>query len=100
MSDLEGPRFVPIIPYKRASKWNSTVYKQREPFTVTFDTRGMTAGYGVQHGDLASYSAVIMSTVIVRGEESVCFPPPAKKIQFRIVVRCIGDFHTVGGQFS
>ena len=70
------------------------MYKQREPFTVTFDT---IAGYGVQHGDLASCSAAIMNTVIVRGAEPVCFPPPARKIQFRIVVRDVGHFWKTSG---
>lgn len=76
------------------------MYKQHEPFTVTFDTWGTTAGSGVQHGDLASYSAVVMNTVIVRGEEPVCFPPPTKKIQFRIVVRHFEHFWNTGGQFA
>lgn len=73
------------------------MYKQREPFTVTFDTRGAMAGYGVQHEDLASYSAGIMSTVIIGGGEPVCFPPPCRKIQFRIVVRYIGHLGNPSG---
>ncbi|KAF9649655.1 hypothetical protein BDM02DRAFT_3113504 [Thelephora ganbajun] len=85
INDLRGPRVVPILPYKHASKWNTTMYRQHEPFTVTFDTRGMSAGYGVQHGDLSSYSAAIMNTVIVCGGEPVCFPTPSRKIQLRIV---------------
>ena len=68
------------------------MYKQSEPFTITFDTRGMPPGYGVQHVDLASYSAAIMSSAIIRGGEPVCFPTPNRKIQFRIVVRYAGHF--------
>lgn len=98
---IDGPTgagLVPIIPYKRASKWNSTVNKHHDPFVVNFDTRGMPEGYGVKHGDLTSYSLMIMNTVIVRGSDTVRFPP-GKKIQLRIVVSSTGNVQTVGGQF-
>lgn len=66
------------------------MYKQHEPFIVAFDTQGATAGRGVQHQHLSSYSVVTMNTVIVHGERIVCFPHPGRKIQFRIVVRDVG----------
>jgi hypothetical protein len=94
-----GARVVPIIPYKHSSKWNSTVGRHREPFVVTFDTRGMPEGYGVKHGDLTSYSLMIMNTVIVRGGDTVRFPTPGKKIQLRIVVSYTGSAQTLSGQF-
>jgi hypothetical protein len=86
-----GPRIVPILPYKHASKWNSAMYKHHEPFTVIFDTYGMSAGYGVKHGDFATRSAAVMSTIVVRGGDPVCFPTQ-RKIQFRIVVGSIRIF--------
>lgn len=92
IGEMGGPRVVPIIPYKHASKWNSTIYKQGDPFTVNFDTHGMPSGFGVKHGDLASYSASIMNTVIVRGGDPVFFPARGKRIQFRIVVGFIANF--------
>ena len=76
------------------------MYKQREPFTVTFDTCGAMAGYGVRHEDLVSYSPWIMNTVIIRGGEPVCFPPPCRKIQFRIVVRYIRHLGNSSGPFD
>jgi len=85
----EGPRHIPVLLYKHASKWNSTIYKHSEPFTVAFDTHGTLPGYGVHHGELASYSAALMSSTIVCGGELVDFPNPNRKIQFRIVVRRI-----------
>jgi len=97
LDELVGPIKIPIIQYKHASKWNAAIYKQSDPFTVTFDTRGMT-GCGVQYRDLTLRSAAIMNAVIVCGGEPVCFPHPGRKIQFRIVVRCVGHFcNTVDG---
>jgi hypothetical protein len=87
------PRQVPVLPYKHASKWNSTMYKHPEPLTITFDTCDMPAGYGVQHADLASYSAALMNSVLVRGGEPVHFPTATRKIQLRIVVCSIGHLH-------
>ena len=81
---------IPVLPYKHAPKWNSTMNKQHEPFTVAFDTQETTAGCGVRHRDLALCGAATVNTMIVRGREPVCFPPPARKIRFRIVVRHVG----------
>ena len=100
MDGLARPRRIDILEYKHTSKWNTTLYRQPEPFTVTFDTRDTTAGCGVQHNDLANHSAAIMNTVIVRGGEPVRFPHSGRKIQFRIVVRCVGHFCDAGGRFA
>ena len=84
-----GPLLVPVIPFRRTSEWNSTLYKQQNPFTVTFD---LTAGYGVKCADFALRSAAVMTIVVVRGEEPVDFPELRKRIQLRIVVCCIRPF--------
>src|SRR5882757_1313798 len=85
-----GARLVPILPYKHASKWNSTVNKHHEPFAVAFNPRGMIPGYGVQHEYLVYHSTTILDSMIIRGGEPVGFPSPGRKIQFRIVVCCSG----------
>ena len=97
---MDRPRHIPVLPYKHASKWNATMYKQSEPFTITFDAHGTPAGHGILHGYLTSHSAAIMSSMIVRGGEPACFPTSSRKIQLRIVVRHAGHSHTVGGQFA
>lgn len=91
---------IPVLPYKHASKWNSTMYKQHEPFNVAFDAQDTTAGCGVRHKDLAFYSAATVNTMIVRGGELVCFPPPARKIRFRIVVRDVGHLGNTSGPLA
>ena len=93
-----SPRHIPILLYKHASKWNSTMYKHPEPFSVAFDTHGTLPGYGVHHGELVSHSAAMMSSSIVCGGELVNFPTQCRKIQFRIVVRCTRPLRTTGGQ--
>ena len=85
------------MAYKHASKWTVALNKLPEPFVVTLGTHG-TAGRGVRHKDLASRGAAVMNNMIVRGGERVQFPTTEKKIRFRIVVRYIGQSHTVSGQ--
>src|SRR5580698_4104237 len=66
-----GRRFVPIRMYRHASKWNSTVNRPHEPFTVTFDTKGMAPRNGVSCKDLVSRSAAVMTAVVVSGGDPV-----------------------------
>lgn len=95
-----GPRSVPLLRFKHTSKWNSTVGKQHEPFTVSFETQGMPPEYGVKCEDFTFHSAARMAAVVVRGRDPVEFPTPRKKIQLRIVVGYTGHFRTAGGRFG
>ena len=90
-------RRVPILTYQHTSRWTSAIEKPSEPLRVTFDAHG-AAGRGVRHKDLASRGAAVMNNMIVRGGERVQFPTTERKIRFRIVVRYIGQSHTVSGQ--
>lgn len=90
---------VPILPYKRASKWNSTINKQSQPFIVAFETEGMSDGGGVSCEALVSQSATAVTRMVVRGGEPVHFPDQRKKIQLRIVVGHIERFRAANGRF-
>jgi hypothetical protein len=92
-----GPRTIPVCRSPLVSKWKYAIDKHHDPFMINFDTYGETRGYGVSHRDLASRSAGFMSTTIICGGDSVCFPS-AGKIQLRVVVSYIGYFHIHGGQ--
>jgi hypothetical protein len=80
------PRIVPIIPFKRASKWDATVNKPRDAFTVHFGESNMTPERGVDMGKVRGRSAQMLTTEVVRGGEIVGFPSSGKKVQLRIVV--------------
>ena len=83
-----GPRCVPVLPWGHSSKWNVTVNRQTQPFTVAFHTEGVPQGYGIGCSDFALRSAAVMTTMVVDGGNLVHFPNSVKKIQLRIVVSC------------
>ena len=94
---LAGERAVPIITWKRASKWNRDLYKPGEPFVVAFDTIGVDERRGVKSQELILRSPAMLDTMVVRGGELVGFPEQQDRIQLRIVVST-GCFRVVSGR--
>ena len=75
----------------------STIEKPSEPLRITFDAH-RAPGRGMRHQDLTSRSVAILNATMEHGGELVKFPTQDRRIQFRIVVRCIGQSHTLSGQ--